>query len=154
MEENDLKILKTELPDNKWKYLTKQLAHPYDYFNSLDHYRKPVDNLKKENFFSKLKDKCADDEEMERTKENIKLFDIKNGEELKQLYLKSDVLLLTCVFEKFVKVSINEFGINPLECVSLPGYTWRCGVKYTGINLQTLQYKDLILRLEKIYVVE
>ena len=57
--------------------------------------------------------------------------------------------MLTCVFEKFIKVSVNEFGINPLYCVSLPGYTWQCGLKYTGINLQTLQDKDMILLLEK-----
>ena len=65
-----------------------------------------------------------------------------------EIYLKSDVLLLACVFEKFIKVSSNKFGINPLYCVSLPGYTWECGLKYTGINLQTLQDKDLILTLE------
>ena len=63
--------------------------------------------------------------------------------------MKSDVLLLTCAFEKFIKVSTNEFGINPLDCVSLLGYTWQCGLKYTGRNLQTLQNKDLFLRLEK-----
>ena len=62
--------------------------------------------------------------------------------------MKSDVLLLACVFEKFIKVSVNEFGINPLYCISLPGYTWQCGLKYTGINLQTLQDKDMILLLE------
>ena len=56
--------------------------------------------------------------------------------------------MLACVFEKFIKVSINEFGINSLYCVSLPGYTWQCGLKYTGINLQTLQDKDLILTSE------
>ena len=78
----------------------------------------------------------------------IKGFNIKNGEELTEIYLKSDVLLLACVFEKFIKVSVNEFDINPLYCVSLPGYTWQCGLKYTGINLQTLQDKDMILLLE------
>ena len=78
----------------------------------------------------------------------IRRFNIKNGEELTQIYLKSDLLLLACVFEKFINVSVNEFDINPLYCVSLPGYTWQCGLKYTGINLQTLQDKDMILLLE------
>ena len=32
--------------------------------------------------------------------------------------------------------------------MSLTGYTWQCGLKYTGINLQTLQDKDLILTPE------
>ena len=144
---NDLKILKTGFPD-KWKSLTKKLAYPYEYFNSIDDYQKPVDNLKKEDFFSKLKNKYPDDEEIERTKELIKKFNNKNGEELTERYLKSDVLLLACVFEKFIKVSFNEFEINPLYCVSLPGYTWQCGLKCTGINLQTLQDKDMIFLLE------
>ena len=56
--------------------------------------------------------------------------------------------MLACVFEKFVKVSFNEFGINPLYCVSLPGYTWRSGLKYTGISLQPFQDKDMILLLQ------
>ena len=147
MGENDLKILKTGIPD-EWKYLTKKLAYPYEYFNSMDDYQKPVDNLVKKDFFSKLKNKCPDNEEIERTMDIINVFNIKNGEEITEIYLKSDVLLLACVFEKFIKVSVNEFGINPLYCVSLPGYTWQCGLKYTGINLQTLQDKDMILLLE------
>ena len=56
--------------------------------------------------------------------------------------------MLACVFEKFVKISVNEYGINPLHYVSLPGYTWQCGLRYTGTNLQTLQDKDMILLLE------
>ena len=131
--ENDHRTLKTGFPD-KWKYLTKKLAFPYEYFNSIDDYQKPYDNLKKEDFFSKLKNKCPSDEKKERTKELIKKFNTKNEKELTQLYLKSDVLLLACVFEKFIKVSVNEFGIISLYCFSSPGHTWQCGLKYTGIN--------------------
>ena len=145
MAENDLKILKTGFPD-KCKFLTKKLAYPYEY--SIDDYQKPVNNLTKENFFSKLKNKCPDDEEVQRTMDIIKRFNNKNGEELTEIYSKSDLLSLACVFEKFIKVSVNEFDINPLYCVSLPGYTWQCGLKYTGINLQTLQDKDMILSIE------
>ena len=126
----------------------KKLAYPYEYFNCIDDYQKPVDNLEKKDFFSKLKNKCPDDEEIQRTMNNIKGFDIKNGEELTEKYLKSDVLLLACVFEKYRKISVNEYKINPLYFVSLPGYTWQCGLKNTGINLQTLQDRDMILLLE------
>ena len=58
------------------------------------------------------------------------------------------MILLADVFEKFIKISVEKNGINPLYCVSLPGYTWQCGMKYTDINLQTLQDKDMILLLE------
>ena len=64
------------------------------------------------------------------------------------MYLKSDVILLACVFENFINVSVSEFGINPLYCISLPGYTWQCGLNYTDNKLQTLQDKDTILLSE------
>ena len=147
LDEDDFKILKKEFPD-KWQYSNKKLAYPYQYFNIIDVYKKPVDKLKKEDFFSKLKNDYPDDDEIERTKEIIKLFDIKNREELTKLYCKSDVILLADVIEKFVKVSFEEYGIYPLYCVSLPGYTYQCALKYTDIKLQTLQDKDLIFLLE------
>ena len=34
--------------------------------------------------------------------------------------------------------------------MSLPGYTWQCGLKYTDIRVQTLQDKDMILIIESI----
>ena len=70
-----------------------------------------------------------DDEEIERTNKIIETFNIKNGRELTQLYLKSDVILLADIFENFIKVSLKEFKINPLYCVSLPGYTYGNVVK-------------------------
>ena len=120
LKEDDFKVLKKMFHDN-WQYLNKKLAYPYENFKSIDDYHKTVNNLSKEDFFSKLKNKSPDDEEIQRTKEIIKLFDIKNGEELTELYLKSDVILLVEVFEKFIKLSIEEYGIIPLYCVSLPG---------------------------------
>ena len=147
MGENDPKILKKGFPD-KWKYLSKKLVYPYEYFNSIEDYNKPVDNLENKDFFSKLKNKRPDDSEIDRTREIIKKFNIKDGKELTELYCKSDVLLLACVFEKIIKVSQNEFGISPLYFVSLPGYTWECGLKYTNIKLQTIQDKETIFLLE------
>ena len=95
-----------------------------------------------------MKNDYLSDKEVKRTKAIITRFNFKNGEERTEIYLKSDVLLLTCVFEKFIKISVNEFGINPLYCVSLPGYSRQCGLKYTGNNLQALQDKDMSLLLE------
>ena len=36
---NDFNIFKTEFV-NRWKNLTEKLAYPYEYFNSLDDYKK------------------------------------------------------------------------------------------------------------------
>ena len=35
-----------------------------------------------------------------------------------------------------------------MYCVSLPGFTWQCGLKHTDIIIQTLQDKDLLLLKE------
>ena len=115
--------------------LKKKLAYPYEYFNSTDDYKKPVYNLKKEDFFRKKKIKCPDDEELQRTKNSIEIFDIKNGEDLTKFYLESDVIFLADVFEKNTRLSIKVGYIFPLYCMSLPGYTWQCGMKHTDIKL-------------------
>ena len=50
------------------------MASPYEFFNRIEEYQKPVDNLKWEDFFSELKKIYPDNEETERTKESSKLF--------------------------------------------------------------------------------
>ena len=94
--------------------VNKKLAYPYEKFNKIEDYDLPITNLTKEDYFSKLKNGYPDDEEIERTNKIIETFNIKTGKELTELYLKSDVILLADVFEKFIKVSIKEFEINPL----------------------------------------
>ena len=50
-DEDDFKILKKEFSD-KWQNLNKKLPYPYQYFNRLDDYKKPVDNLKRKEISS------------------------------------------------------------------------------------------------------
>ena len=64
------------------------------------------------------------------------------------LYLKMDVLQLADVFENFVESSTRECNINPLYSYSLPGYTWKAGLKLTNIKFEFIKDKDLLLLLE------
>ena len=57
-------------------------------------------------------------------------------------------MLLADIFEKFIKVSINEFGINPLYHISLPGTTWSNGLKYTKAELELIKNVDLFQMFE------
>ena len=77
--------MKTEFPD-KLKNLTTKLAYSYDYFDRIEDYQKHVDNLKKKDFFSKLKNDFPCDKEKARTKEIFKIFNIKSGEELTKIF--------------------------------------------------------------------
>ena len=46
LNENDLKFLIKEFPDN-WQLLNKKLAYPYEYFKNLEDYDKDISNLTK-----------------------------------------------------------------------------------------------------------
>ena len=61
-----------------------------------------------------MKNYYPDDIEIERTNKIIQTFNIKNGKEVFQLYLKLDVILLADVFEKFLTTSSKTFNENPL----------------------------------------
>ena len=59
-----------------------------------------------------------------------------------------DVLQFADVFENFVEKATLEYGINPLYSYSLPGYTWKAGLKLTNIKLDFIKNKELLLLLE------
>ena len=103
----------------------KKLAYPYEYLTH-NNFQEPL-NLSPEDFWSTLKQTTPPDEEINRTQEIIKKFNVKNGQELTELYLKMDVLQLAEVFENFVEKTTLEYNINPLYSYSLPGYTWKAG---------------------------
>ena len=78
----------------------KKLTHLYVYFNNVSDYQKPVHNLKKEDFFSELKNSYPSDDETNRTKEIIKIVNIKSGDQLIELYIKTDDNFSTDVIKK------------------------------------------------------
>ena len=131
--------------------LKNKLAYPYEYYKTLEEYEKPIDELLESGnkaYFSKTKNKIPDQEESDRTNEIIRLFNIKNGRELTELYCKADVIVLAEIFEKFIKVSISEFGINPWYHISLPETTLSDGLKYTKIELELNKNVDLFQMFE------
>ena len=44
LDKDDFQILGKDFPD-KWEYLNKKLSYPYEHFNSIDGYQKPVNNF-------------------------------------------------------------------------------------------------------------
>lgn len=53
------------------------------------------------------------------------------------LFLKIGILFLSCVFETFIKESINSFKLRPLHYISSPSYNWDVMKKFAdGIRLK------------------
>ena len=126
--------------------LKKKLAYPYEKFN-LNNLHEPL-NLTKEDYWSTLNQSYPCEDDIKRTQQLIDTYNITTAQELTELYLKMDVLQLTDVFENFVEKSTLEYGINPLYSYSLPGYTWKAGLKLTKIKLDFIKDKQLLLLLE------
>ena len=63
--------------------------------------------------------------------------------------LKTDVLLLCDVFEKFIDVCLKDYKLDPCHYFSSPGLAWDAMLKMTGIKLEKIIDIDMYLFLEK-----
>ena len=97
----DFKYLSEKFSDEKLELVKKKGIYPYEYFNS---FKK---NLNIDKFFSSLKDCRVSEKEYQRACDVWKVFEIKNLGQYHDLYLKTDVLLLCDVFEKFISVCLK-----------------------------------------------
>ena len=76
-------------------------------------------------------------------------FKIKNLGEYHDLYLQSDTLLLSDVFEAFRSTCIKEYELDPCYFVSAPGLSWEACLKLTKVKLDLLTDIDMLLMFEK-----
>ena len=126
----------------------KKRIYPCEYFDSFKKFKKT--NLPDiDKFFSSLKDCAITDQEYKRACDVWKVFEIKNLGEYHDLYLKTDVLLLCDVFEKFINVRLSDYGLNPSHYFSSPGLAWDFMLKMTGVKLEKIDNIEVYLFLEK-----
>ena len=64
------------------------------------------------------------------------------------LNLKTDVILLTDVFENFRKMCQTYYQLDPAHYYSSPGFAWDAMLKMAGARLQLLDEVDMILIIE------
>ena len=83
--------------EEKRELLRRKGIFPYDWFDNIEKLKvKKLPDIEK--FYSKLKEENISEADYEHAKNVWKKFKIKNMREYHDLYLKTDVLLLTDVF--------------------------------------------------------
>ena len=64
------------------------------------------------------------------------------------LYNLSDVLLLANIFENFMNICMNHYGLDPAWYFSAPGLAWDATLKITKVQLELLSDPDISLMIE------
>ena len=65
------------------------------------------------------------------------------------LYLKTDVLLLADVFEKFIKTCLDYYELDPCHYFSSSGLSWDAMLKMTEVELELISDIEMHLFMEK-----
>ena len=103
----------------------------------------------KSKFFSSLKDSEINEKEYERTVNVRKLFKIKKLGQYHDLSLKTDVLLLCDVFEKFIDTCLKYYELDPCHHSSAPGLSFDAMLKITRVKLEKIHDINVHLFIEK-----
>ena len=129
--------------------MTRKGIYPYSFMDSYDKFDIDTLTLTKLNFRNDLTGEDIGDEDFEFYKEICNRFNIKTLGEYHDLYLKSDVLLLSDVFENFRETCFQYYKLDPAHYYSAPGLSWNACLKMTGIELELISDVDMYLMIEK-----
>ena len=99
--------------------------------------------------FSSLKDKCISEKDYFKAIDVWNAFKMNTTGDYHDLYLKTDILLLADVFEKFIKTCLDYYELDPWHYFSSPGLRWDAMLKMTGIKLDLISDIDMHLFIEK-----
>ena len=69
--------------------------------------------------------------------------------EYHDLYLQSDVLLLTNVFENFRNTCMQYYGLDPCHYFTSPGLSWDAMLKMTKVKLELMTNVNMYQFIEK-----
>ena len=154
----DFKYLVDEFGSENLGILKEKGAYPYEYMNSLKRFNEQKLPARKHFFSSTKKGKIDNDRKISDGYVSIKdylvcekiwdKFEMKNMGDYHDHYLKKDVLLLTCVFDKFIKTCLEFYGLDPCHYISSPGVSWDAMLRKTGIEFEK------ILDIDKYYFIE
>ena len=140
--------LSKEFKGKYLKVVKEKDVYPYEYMDSFKKFNKS-ELPSKDKFFSSLKDEDISENEYSRAKHIWNTFNIKNLGEYHDLYLKTDVLSLCDVFEKFINTCLNYYVLDPCHYFSSPGSSWDAMLKMTKIELELINDINMHLFIEK-----
>ncbi|HJY23112.1 MAG TPA: DNA polymerase, partial [Hanamia sp.] len=136
------------LEEESLKLLMQKGVFPYSYvssFEKLEERELPC----REKFYDELNKSDISETDYERALNVWKLFKCQTLGEYSDLYLKTDVLLLTDVFENFRNVCVKTYDLDPAHFYTAPGLTWDAMLKFTKVELELFTDIDMLHLIRK-----
>ena len=129
------------------RLLLRKGVYPYEYMDSFDKFEEqnlpPIDQ-----FYSTIKKDHISIEDYEHAQAVFQAYDMISLGEYHDLYLKTDVVLLTDVFESFRDLCVKQYELDPCHFYTSPGLSWSACLKMTDVRLELLTDIDQILMVE------
>ena len=113
---------------NKFVFLLRKDVYPDEYMDNWEKFNETALPPKKD-FYGNLNLEDISDEDHKHAQKVWDVFEIKNLGEYHDLYVKSDTLLLSDIFENFRNTSLNIYELDPVYFVSAPGLAWQACLK-------------------------
>ena len=134
--------------NKKFHLLLRKGVYPYEY---MDDWKKCNETSlpEKQDFYIHLDMGDITDADYAHEKRVCKDFEIKNLGEFHDLYVQSDTLLLSDVFENFRNTCLKTYRLDPAKFLSAPGLPWQAALKKTKVKLDLLTDIDILLMIEK-----
>ena len=134
--------------DEQFRLLLRKGVYPYEYMTSWDKFEE-TKLPPKEVFHSNLNISDISEYDYKHAQRFWKEFNLKNLGEYHDLYLKTDTLLLSNVFEAFRNTCLQHYKLDPAHFYTSPGFAWQASLKKTGVRLELLTNLDMLLTFER-----
>lgn len=148
MKKENLYHLRSYYPDTtQFNLLSRKGVFPYEYINSWERFKEQTLPSKKQ-FFSTLTNEEISDKDYLHAKSVWSEFDIQNLGQYTDLYLKTDVLLLTDVFEQFRTTCKRDFDLDPAFYLTAPSLSFDAMLLKTGVELELLSDLSMVRMIQ------
>ena len=123
--DTDFKYLSQEFRSEQLKLVKQKSVYPYEYMDNFENvFKDKVPD--KSTFFNSLKNKCFSEKDYLHATNVWNVFKMNTMDDYHDLYLKTDVLLLADVFEKFISTCLEYYVLDPGHYFSSLGFKLGC----------------------------
>ena len=141
-------VLRRDYPNFSNEMMKRKGVFPYSYFNSLSKLQEsslPPRSAFKNDLSG---EECAE-EDYRFAQRAWQESDCQTFGDYLMVYLKLDVILLACVFERFRQKTMEQDGLEPIHFVSLPGLSFQSAFKMTGERIHLLTDLEMYTFFER-----